>query len=105
MNIYLAERDGGDLARYRPDPGSLPEGFDTVAGYVAKHDPGLFDYLTEDPVLSLLEDERTLAERAARWGVPALPVPASPAYASRGIEQQTAFPASLIVSLYEGGLA
>jgi hypothetical protein len=105
MNIHLEQRDGGDLGRYRPDPHSLPEGFDTVAGYVAKNDPGLFEYLTGDPVLSLLEDERALADRAARWGIPALPVPASPAYVSRGIEQQTAFPASLIVSLYEGPLA
>jgi hypothetical protein len=105
MNIYLKERDAGDLTRYRNDATTLPDGFDTVAGFVAKNDPGLFDYLTEDPVLSLHEDERQLAERATRWGLPMHPVPASPAYVSRGFDRQLAFPAAFIVSLYEGGPA
>lgn len=77
------------------DDGKLPYGYDTVVGYLAKHDPDQLRAL-RDPVNDTSRAGFWCKARTEREGYCVVKVPAPPAIVARGITELNAYPTSVL---------
>lgn len=76
---------------------TVPEGYDTVLGWLAKHHPDVLVLMGDvaDPQATV-RDGWKLAHWCKRFGLPVLWVEAPPVLRERGIERVRAYPVSLL---------
>jgi hypothetical protein len=75
----------------------VPEGFDTVLGYLARYHPDVLAVMGDyaDPQVTV-RDGFKLAHMAKRYGCTVLWVEAPPALKAQGIDKVRAYPLSLL---------
>lgn len=73
----------------------VPQGWDTVLGWTAKHNPAFFD-LCDDPISGTVRDGYWLTHRCRERGINAISVDAPAHLAARGIRTVNAYPTSLV---------
>jgi hypothetical protein len=104
--IVALRQEIADLERFRSNCAcafedcitpSVPEGFDTVLGWLAKHHPDVLVLLGDvsDPQATVRDGWR-LAHWCKREGKPVLWVEAPAVLQERGIEKVRAYPVSLL---------
>lgn len=76
---------------------NVPEGYDTVLGYLAKHHPDVLVLMGDyaDPQATV-RDGFKLAHWCKKQGCPVLWVKAPPVLAERGVDKVRAYPLSLL---------
>ena len=77
------------------DEARLPYGYNTVVGYLAKHDPDQLRTL-RDPVNDTSRDGFWCKARTKRKGYRVIKVQAPPALVARGITELNAYPNSVL---------
>ncbi|PCD76768.1 hypothetical protein [Pseudothioclava arenosa] len=79
----------------------VPEGYETVIGYYARHNPWALAMQLDDPEATL-RDGFWCKHRANERGIAVVKVPAPEIFRSQGIEQVNAYPLSLLRERMEG---
>lgn len=85
-----------DQAQYiSPIPLNMPEPYDTVLGYLARHVPEALNFDAWDPELTK-RDGYWLCHRARERGIEVIKVPAPGVMMEQGIRTVNAYPVSLL---------
>ena len=102
IDTLIEEFGGGvDLNKFLSP---CPPGYDTVLGYLAKHQPDTVLGMT-DPVSGTINDGRRMRDMAARLGAQVIKVPASVAVASVGADSVNAYPTEILSRYFEDAFA
>ncbi|MGN6548772.1 MAG: hypothetical protein ACTHJ3_02605 [Pararhizobium sp.] len=73
----------------------VPDGFDTVLGYLVKNNPECLDYM-DDPATATMRDGFWLTHQSSRRSLPVVKVPAPAALGELGITEVNAYAISLL---------
>lgn len=108
LTRLLAAVEGGELGGVKDTPpmtptevpqspweSPVPEGYDTVVGFIAKTQPSAFEMFA-DPATETQHDGFWLKHQASRRGLGVVKVEAPEAFKEMGIEVINAYPLSLL---------
>lgn len=75
---------------------NVPEGYDTILGYLAKHHADVLDQLTYSDPRVTVRDGYKLAHLARKANVPVIYVPAPECLSSQGFKTVRAYPLEIL---------
>lgn len=93
----MAPPDGHFVSGFLSD--DVPGGFDTVWGFLARHEPATLTIM-EDPVRGLLPDQELGLTLAGQEAAAVCYVPAPPRLREIGVERVIAFPDAVLRDLF-----
>lgn len=91
--------EAADWSEWQDAP--VPAGYDTVYGYMSRHEPHVLGYM-EEPMEGMAEDQERFMAEAEEEGLKVVKVPAPTALRRFGVETAMAFP--VVQFLTEAGI-